>query len=142
MNKHKSTTSNSKHLPRHRNIPTREASETLLDFAQPLLDMLDHCPSPEEIRGSFIYPLTAWNAVVLEQLGQGSHHLEGARSALMPLSPPVALALFDSLVERKRKLFAEDLRFILLTDVAVDPDGSLRIHAEARGHESLRTRPG
>jgi hypothetical protein len=112
-------------------IPTRKISETLLDFAEPLCETVPDDITPKQLEQFLITPITIWNSVVLEELGDMPGAVARARAHVMIGGTPFMLALFDSLVERKRRHFADDYRLIGRHRVRRAPDGSLKVQAEA-----------
>ncbi len=87
----------------------RKISETLLEFTAPILEFFDGEPTPENLRPAFIIAVTAWNAVILDESKAGTKFIEKSRK-LLKTGPE--LALFDSMVERKRNDFGPDRRLI------------------------------
>lgn len=113
-------------------IPTRKISETLLDFAEPLCETVPDDITPEQLEQFLITPITIWNSIVLEELGNMPGAVARARAHVVIGGTPFMLALFDSLVERKRRHFADDYRLIGCHRVRRAPDGSLKVQVEAR----------
>lgn len=87
----------------------RKISETLLEFASPVLSLFGGEVSPERIRPAFVVAVTAWNAVILDESEESTEFIMKARNAL---GGGPELGLFDILVERKRTEFASDRRLI------------------------------
>jgi hypothetical protein len=81
-------------------------AEALLDFAEPALEFVGEDPDAEALERAFMMAVLVWNSSVLE--------------------------VFDRLVERRRHAFANDLRAIGDFTIAVEPDGSFSLEAEAR----------
>lgn len=113
-------------------IPTRKISETLLEFAEPLLANPPHDLSPQRLEHVLIVPITIWNAVILDDRSAMPGFLAQARARVALAQPLVPLAIFDFMVERKRSCFGDDHRLIGRHSVRVDPDGTFHIQAEAR----------
>jgi hypothetical protein len=120
-------------------LPTRQISETLLEFAAPLLEHPPDHLSPQRLEHVLIFPITIWNAVILDDRGAMPGFLAQARARVALAQPPVPLALFDFMVERKRSCFGDDHRLIGRHSVRVDTDGTFHIQAEA--HLPPRRRP-
>jgi len=87
----------------------RKISETLLEFAAPVLSLFEGEPSPARIRPAFIVAITVWNAVILDESEKGTNFVEDARARL---GTGQELEIFDALVTRKRMDFASDRRLI------------------------------
>ena len=113
-------------------IPTRTISETLLDFAEPLLSLLPADLPPKAIEHQLKVPITIWNAIVTEELGDMPGVLAQARALVAASGMPMMLTLFDTLAERKRRQFGEDYRLIGRYRVRRLAHGALNIQAEAR----------
>lgn len=113
-------------------IPARKISETLLDFAEPLLSLLPGDVPEKLLEQQLKVPITIWNAIVMEELGDMPNVLSEARARVMKSGLPMMLMLFDTLVQRKRSQFGDDYRLIGRYSVRRAADGSLNIKAEAR----------
>lgn len=108
----------------------RKISETLLDFAEPLLESLGKRPSPDIVESTLKVAWAVWNAVVMEQTtGEGSilvalrHQVGG---------DPMTRSIFEELIERKRSTpgFAADHRIMgELKMVKRNGEWSLRLEA-------------
>jgi hypothetical protein len=117
--------------PPRREVPTRKVSETLLEFAQPLLGDVESSLDPQD--GLFVLlslAMTAWNAVVQDTWEPEKGQVERARAALRRLPKDdreVMLPDFDLLVERKRRHFADDPRLLDALDVVVHSRGDMGV---------------
>ena len=116
-------------------VPNRKISETLIDFASPILDSAPEGVTAEELKKGLVVAVTVWNAVVIEEWGFEQKYFDDIHKRLR--SNPESAELIEALVERKRKKFAGDLRAISDFDVKVKKDGTFSISAEARIKESL-----
>lgn len=93
----------------------RKISETILDFASPLLNALGSAPSDEQVRTALSIAIAAWNAATLDAWKPESAEADALRRSIQAAedSPREAmLAVVDSLLERKRASFAGDLRAV------------------------------
>ena len=45
-----------------KDLPSRKISETILDFAEPILGMIDDDTGEDQIRQGLIIAITIWNA--------------------------------------------------------------------------------
>ncbi len=110
-------------------FPDRKISETLLDFAQPLIAIIDENATEKQIRDGFMIAVTVWNAHVMDKV-RGNREfmskIEGQIGDLMNTLPVVR-----SLIARKQEQFADDLRMVGNHTVSWK-DGALRVWAEAR----------
>lgn len=116
-------------------IPDRKISETLIDFASPILDSAPDGVTAEELKKGLVVAVTIWNAVVLDEWGVDQKYVDDVHKRLR--SNPESAELIEALVERKREKFSNDLRAISDFDVKVKKDGTFSISAEARIKESL-----
>lgn len=104
-------------------------SETLLDFAKPILDVLGRSSTLTELDQALKVAVTAWNSVIFDESVGRSDYVLRARSLLSGTPGPAAL--FDELVRRKRALFAGDRRLIGEVKVLEDEKGGTRVRAQA-----------
>lgn len=112
---------------------TLPMTDTLLEFAQPLLALADENTTPEQLEELLKLVVTIWNAVVVDAWGQGTHHTAELEAAMAGEgSPPEMSSLFHEFLRRKRELFADDLRAIDQVAVEADGAGGLVVRAEAR----------
>lgn len=94
----------------------RKLSETVLDFAAPLLSALGPGPDSAQLHHALAIAIAAWNAAAIDAWKPGTtaeadsvrRSLEAAAGA----DPAAMLALFEGLLDRKRTLFADDLRAV------------------------------
>lgn len=107
-------------------------AEALLDFAEPALEFVGEDPDAEALERAFMMAVLVWNSSVLEDYGAGFQGLERTRRELEEVGYQPMLEVFDRLVERRRRAFANDLRAIGDFTIAVEPDGSFSLEAEAR----------
>jgi hypothetical protein len=105
----------------------RKISETLLEFTAPILEFFDGEPTPENVRPAFIVAITAWNAVILDESKKATRFVEETRK-LLKTGPE--LALFDSMVERKKSEYGSDRRLIGDFEVYKEA-GEFRLRATA-----------
>lgn len=106
-------------------------SNTLIQFAQPLLRAFDAQTTVEQAKHAFTFAITLWNAVILDEHGVEEGHLNKVRKRLGFQADPRLLEVVDVLIERKRTLFGDDRRAIQEYDVRLDDDGDLHLYAEA-----------
>lgn len=102
----------------------RKVSETLLDFAAPLLDQSQGHHTDAQLRALLEFASLVWNFVALEERGAPAKEVARARAELKPGRVPAdVLRHFDDLVARKRSRFAGDLRFFANITVSGQRDG-------------------
>ncbi len=95
-------------------LPEQKLSESLLDFAAPLLDRLGLAPSPDEARRALDLAIGIWNAHVMAGPVWGElRPLRDARKSMAGKQAPRGLAhTFALLSVRWRTKFALDPRFV------------------------------
>ncbi len=81
------------------------------------------------MRSALKVAIVAWNVVAMEDWEGGRNYLEEARAALREGGVPSAP--FDTLVARRRELFAEDPRAVGEWEIQRETDGGFRLRASA-----------
>ena len=110
-------------------FPDRKISETLIDFAQPIVTMIDEHTNEEDIRSGFMIAVTVWNAHVFDTVHGDQSYLAQLRERLQ--GDQGVHPLIETLIRRKREQFADDMRAI--GDCTVTwRSGDLHVWAEAR----------
>lgn len=114
-----------------RKVPTRKVSETLLEFARPLLEDMEYWDDPqEELFVVLALAMSAWNAVVQDTWEPEKGWVERARATLrrMPAGEREQMTRdFELLVERKRRHFADDPRLFDMLEVQGRGPGDLNV---------------
>jgi hypothetical protein len=111
-----------------RRFPTGKISETLLSFAEPLLQELPMEHLVRHVESALAVASVVWNAVVLADVRGEDQHLADARRRLE--TDPEGQMLTEMLVARKRALFGDDVRLIGRCKVRRTADGfSVRVNA-------------
>lgn len=111
--------------PPRRKVPTRKVSETLLAFAEPVLEDAASADAEDPQDALFVIlalAMSAWNAVVQDTWEAEKGQVERARATLrrMPKGEREQMTrAFEQLVERKRRHFADDPRVFDALDVVV-----------------------
>ena len=106
-------------------------SDTLLEFAQPLLDLLPDDPALGQLEDTFALGTLLWNCFVLEATGKDEDREEAGdiRAHVLATGTHAGVAyeamedLLDELADRKKALFPDDQRLIAGVDVRRDGDG-------------------
>lgn len=70
-------------------LPTRKISETLMEFAEPLLERAPEHLSPQRLAHVLIVPITIWNAVILDDRGAMPGFLAQTRARVALAQPSV-----------------------------------------------------
>ena len=115
---------------------TRKISATLIDFAKPLLDLVDENTTEEDITAGFIVAITVWNSMVFDEWFSGENCLEKVRSRILEAKDPRGTHLLEVLAERKKRYFSNDLRAVGHHSFSYK-DGNLHLHAEARMDQAV-----
>jgi hypothetical protein len=113
-------------------------SETILDFARPILDLVGGSPTEDQVRQALQLAVTDWNAVILDESVASTDYVQRARSLLH--GKPGHLGLFDDLVCRKRTVFAADRRLVGDVQVLSNPKGEARVRITAHAPPPKRKR--
>jgi hypothetical protein len=119
-------------------FPNRKISETLLEFAAPLLDTLRDEAPDREIRKALEVAYTAWNAVIFADVLNNNQYIDGVRRLTAGAAGPDIL--MERMIARKRELFGDDARLIGDWSVKRTADG-LSLRADARDPHSLPQNP-
>ena len=119
-------------------FPNRKISETLLEFAAPLLDTLRDEAPDREIRKALEVAYTAWNAVIFADVLNNNQYIDDVRRLTAGAAGPDIL--MERMIARKRELFGDDAR--LIGDWSVTRTaGGLSLRADARDPHSLPQNP-
>ena len=105
----------------------RKISETVLSFAAPLLNALGPNPELAQIKNALSIAIAAWNAATLDAWKPGTtveaDSVRRSLGAAGGADPSAMLVLFEGLLERKRTLFADDLRAVGKWEVVLKDAG-------------------
>ena len=118
-------------------IASRKISATLLEFGEPLLDLLE-APSVEEFRAALNIVIVVWNAHGLAMaIGGGpSKHLEALalyrRRIAQPGAPAGILVGFDALNGRRVLEYGDDPRCVGEWKLLPDGKGGYKFRCDAR----------
>ena len=110
--------------------PTLKISETFLEFAKPVLEMMDEGATEDNIKKCLEIAYTVWNSVIMESVYKNDFYMKSVDKLIAENPPEVGLIL-SQLVTRKKTLFAEDKRLIGKFEVTYK-DGDLHLRAEVR----------
>lgn len=104
-------------------------SDTLLDFAQPLLRMAGRPLDAQGLEGVLSIASAIWNAYLLGDRAEGA--LDDLRGTMASSGIETAFAdeLLDLMLERRRELHGEDRRLIGGFAVVKAPNGKLQVTA-------------
>jgi hypothetical protein len=116
-------------------LPSNPISETILDFAEPLLESAPAGVTVAAVEEALGIAIAVWNAVVLEQAGE-TGLLEQLQLDLTARTPRTARAELHThiadLEVRKRARFEDDRRLIGRWKIYTDQAGEFRLEVEAR----------
>jgi hypothetical protein len=110
-------------------FPDQKISDTLLRFAEPILDDLEVDATEAEMEPVLMVAWMAWNAVVYADAVGERDLLEQFQAAMA--EEPELKRFADLLIDRKRTLFGDDERVIGEYKL-YRKDGEIRLRAEAR----------
>jgi hypothetical protein len=102
-------------------------SDTLMDFAEPILNAIPGEPTIEFVRAALTLATVAWNLPLLEDQG-GAAEFGQARQDLertLAAAPPAAAALLERMMQDRRKRYKTDTRLINDFKVKLDGDAIL-----------------
>ena len=117
----------------------RKLTETLLDFARPMIDTLP-AANARSMRTLLEFSIRIWNAIVDEETGGSAGFLAAIRAELVAgRAPSEIIAWHDRLVARKRELFSGDLRFVGNWDLRQDR-GGVHVEMETRVPAAVQAR--
>lgn len=117
----------------------RKLTETLLDFARPMLDALPGADA-RSVRTLLQFSIRIWNAFVDEETGGSAGFLDEIRAELVAgRAPAEIIDWHDTLVARKRELFSGDLRMVGNWDLRQDR-GGFHVEMETRVSAALQAK--
>ena len=120
--------------PPTRSFPDRKISETLLDFAAPLLPERPGETTEAQVRHALLVSCTVWNAVIFADVLGNPRFLDELRRRLSPALARVGL--LDEMIARKRTRFAADKRLVGDWKLRQE-NGEVRLWVEARDPDSV-----
>ncbi len=115
-------------------VPTRKISETLLEFAEPVLDALGPVADAELVRHALQLAINAWNVHAMSMPVWGNpHFLSEARAAInAPGAPSELSILFERLLERRATVYGSDPRVVGEWNLRTDGAGGFSLRCDAR----------
>lgn len=119
-------------------FPNRKISETLLQFAAPIIHDLPSEAPEHRARQALEVSFTVWNAVIFADVLNDHGYLDQIRQ-LSAGNPETGL-LVEQMIARKREFFADDERMIGDWEVTRTEDG-INVRADARDPFSLPPHP-
>jgi hypothetical protein len=120
--------------------PKKKISETFLRFAAPVLSTMPEGATPSEIENVLRVPHMIWNALVLDQASGTTDWLTRVRQSIAHSHGGVAV--IEDLIDRKRRLFADENLLIGEFRVTRVGPGKINLWAEARNPYSAITNQG
>jgi hypothetical protein len=130
---------NQKRKPKKINLKKmfkRKISATLIDFAKPILDLVDENTTEKDISAGLMVAITVWNSMIFDEWWAGEKCLDKVRSLVLETNDSRGTHLLEILAERKRKYFSHDLRAVSQHSFTYK-DGNLHLHAEARMDQAV-----
>jgi hypothetical protein len=113
----------------------KKISQTLLEYAAPLLEQMPPDASFSQRHSVLQIVIAVWNALVVARWGKQDVLPDIYRRLEQVPEPGQSMmrAMIDTLVERKRRLFADDLRAVGRWELRMKREGEFSLWAEARG---------
>lgn len=108
----------------------KKISETFLRFAAPVLSTMPEGAPPSEIENVLRVPYLIWNALVFDHANGTDNYLTRVRETIA--QSRVGVAITEDLIERKRRLFADDNLLIGEYRVTKLGPGEINLWVEAR----------
>lgn len=115
-------------------VPDRKLSESILEFAEPILEPLGPLPDLERARRALDLAVGVWNFHAMATPVWGKPHFLAEARAQMerPGEPPELAMLFESLLERRRALYGNDYRVVGEWTLGPDGAGGFSLRCDAR----------
>lgn len=115
-------------------VPERKLSETILDFAAPLLEPLGSTPEIAEARRAVELAISVWNFHVMATplWGKPKFLSEARKKMCGPASPPGLATVFELREHRRREDFGTDYRFVGTWSFESDATGGGTLRCETR----------
>lgn len=114
-----------------KNIPTRKISETILEFAEPLLRELPDRYSKDALKGIIRLATCVWNACVLDQWNDTIEYTDLLKRPFEEKGFVRELMTINTLIDRKRNFYNDDPRGITNARIIVR-NGKFSLRAETR----------
>jgi hypothetical protein len=108
-------------------------SDTIVDFAAPLLRQLEDPPNVDALKKAFDLAISVWNAHVMAcaQWGRPEQLAELARLVSISASPSMSSA-FALLSSQRKQRFSCDVRLVSDWEVVIDELGQARFDCTAQ----------
>ncbi len=92
----------------------KKMSDTLVDYARPLIDRLPDDHTLEELKAVIEFAAFLWNAVAVEDIPQFVVHLSTKMPPRLRVPAPKALAVVRRMLTRKDLSFGDDHRLVVV----------------------------
>jgi hypothetical protein len=112
-----------------KHFPERKISETFLEYAAPLFEMGDEQLPESQLDQILRIAFVVWNALVYEAADKDTRFVDQLDA--LTSQDPLCKQLTEMLIDRKKRLFAEDYRIIGKYRFTYQ-DGNPHIWVEAR----------
>jgi hypothetical protein len=115
-------------------VPDRKISETILEFAEPILEPLGSVPDLEAARRALDLAVGVWNfhAMATPLWGKPQFLAEARARMAAPGNPPELARIFEQLLERRATLYGGDYRVVGTWDLGPDGAGGHSFRCDAR----------
>jgi hypothetical protein len=101
----------------------KKMSETLQDYARPLLDRLPPDYTLEELKAAILLAAALWDVVDIEGIRNAIAELSTRVPPRLRVPTPKAMAIIRRMLTRKREEFGDDHRLALDVDVVREGAG-------------------
>ncbi len=119
-------------------ISEQKISAALLDYAEPLIDLMGEDGKSEALQKHIDFAVVVWNACVLDQWAGTSEKAEAFRRQVAQLGEAGPKAILEMMIKRKLQHFRADPRLIGRAAL-VDRNGETVLQAEARIDDRYKT---
>jgi hypothetical protein len=116
------------------NLSNRKISETFLNFSSPLIDSIGEGATKYQVEQVLKITYTVWNATILDEVKGITNHIPMLRQTVE--NDPMSSALIEQLIDRKKEMFADDLRVIGEYSLT-QKKGEWRLRADARDPSTI-----
>ena len=106
----------------------KKISETILEFGNPIIELLPDNPTKEQFEDVMRIVVSAWNAVTLDEWNETIDSENEFLKALSP-SPEEIQSMAMNLISRKRTEYSSEQRAVSSYSIS-EEDGEFVFHAE------------
>jgi hypothetical protein len=97
-------------------IPKR-MSDTILEYARPMIERLPHDHTFEELRATLVFAAVVWNVVLVPDIPNAVAYLSTKMPPRLRVAPAKGLAVIRRMLTRKDRHFSSDDHFVAAIEV-------------------------